>query len=374
MNTSVETPQSNTQYLNLDDAESNQLKYEGNNEAFPAFKKRVVDVLSGIIETIAYSALSFLSVLLLPVNSTPFGWSVKRFKNRACAILWPAHSPQDNPTHLNPDSNESLRCPSTQVPFAESEAPSGSTSNPLSNISPAERLNEEKRPLQNKPASFPLECEAANDENTTDQAFVIENDSNINTEDSTDPLQIRNILSEPVEQFLKVLDEYALPSLAASWRSLLSKVPETCAKSFKRNKNRVLLTFSHRVALWIDSRNKKGLSYPFGGTVILLGEEKKNLIEFEIDQENSKIIFLEGVGFYCNTPIGKRDVVVCFMQEDEAVVTINAGCQVPFLGLQARSEEHPNNEIIKTWEQATYLDKDLDYKKYLNNKISQLGK
>lgn len=178
--------------------------------------------------------------------------------------------------------------------------------------------------------------------------------------------------SQAVNAFLETLNSYELFSLNALWESLLFNVPQDHITSFEEiEANKFQLTFSKRITLWLDSRDKHGKSNPEGGTLVHLGDRDQPSISFMIHQSPPSIQFLRGMQFYCDTLIGMKEITVVNMRSDEETITIEAGCKLPIVGLQTEERAHSKDSLIETWSQATYLDEEVDYKKYLKDKFLQ---
>lgn len=186
-------------------------------------------------------------------------------------------------------------------------------------------------------------------------------------------IEDNHILSSAAGVFLEKISSECSEDLGEIWESLLSRIPTEDIIRFETiDQNRYSLKFKRPISLWLDSRSRDGTrSSPKGGTMVLLGHNNSNTLEFTTIPETQTIEYNQGMNFYCDTNttgVGIKILDVVHMREvDEELIGMKAGCKVLFV-FQAREKIQSKESYRKVWSQATLLNHNEDYKTYLKNK------
>ena len=112
------TSQLNTKialYRNNNGEEENWLGKELKDDKLPSFGRRVtaeigfvLNTVVGTVETVAYLALTFLSILVTPIHRQPLNWTVKQLKHSAFSTIWSVWNLYRNMIHANLFTDERL--------------------------------------------------------------------------------------------------------------------------------------------------------------------------------------------------------------------------------------------------------------------------
>ncbi|ADI38616.1 hypothetical protein [Waddlia chondrophila] len=181
-------------------------------------------------------------------------------------------------------------------------------------------------------------------------------------------------LSTAASDFKQAIMDHCSEDLGKIWECLLACIPPDDIIQFESiEENTFTLKFSRPIALWLDSRSQDGtLSEPKGGTIVLLGHNERQTLEVLTDPLLKTIKYSTGMQFYCDTNttgIGTKILnVISMSDKDEESVAIKAGCKVLFV-FKAKEKIQPKKTLLKVWKQAAHLDREKDYRKYLERKM-----
>ncbi len=102
-------------YRNNNGAEENWLGKELKDDKLPSLGRRVtaeigfaLNTVVGAVETVAYSALTALSMFVAPLHRRPLEWTVKQLKHSAFSTVWSVINLYRNMVHANLFTDENL--------------------------------------------------------------------------------------------------------------------------------------------------------------------------------------------------------------------------------------------------------------------------